>query len=66
MDGGDASGQPVLDLPESTPSQIHIVFHQSHTAVTRPTFFIVVAYDILVVWVGVLCQIALDELTGLV
>ena len=37
------------------------MFHQSHSAILRPTLLIVVANNILVVWVGIFCQESLDE-----
>jgi hypothetical protein len=37
------------------------VFHQPHPAVLSPAFFVVVPHHILVVGVGVFCEITLDE-----
>ena len=42
------------------------MLHEAHTAVSRPALLIVVADDILVIWVGVFSQVALDELSRLV
>ena len=41
------------------------MLHQPHPAVTRPALFVVVAHNVLVVGVGVLREVALDELAGL-
>lgn len=42
------------------------MFHQPHPTVFGPTFFVIVADNILVVWVRVLGEITLDELSCLV
>ena len=49
----------------SQPSQVDIVFHESHASIPRPALLVVVADNVLVVRVRVLCQVALDELPGL-
>jgi hypothetical protein len=41
------------------------MFHETHSAVARPTLFVVVAYNVFVVGVRVLCEVALYEITGL-
>ena len=40
------------------------MLHQSHAGVTGPAFLVVVAHDVLVVGVRVLCQVSLDQISG--
>mmetsp|Transcript_82933 Transcript_82933/g.149644 ORF Transcript_82933/g.149644 Transcript_82933/m.149644 type:complete len:355 (+) Transcript_82933:1047-2111(+) len=58
---GDAARQPVLHLPEHRAAKVHVVLHAAHAAVARPAHLVVVAYDVLVVWIWVLSQEALNE-----
>jgi len=64
-DGGDGAGQSVLDVPENRPPQVNVVLHQPHAGVSRPAPLVVVAHDVLVVGVGVLGEVALDEVARL-
>jgi hypothetical protein len=66
MYGRETPRQPILNLPERTPAQVHVMLHQPHPAVLRPALLVVVADDVLVVGVGVFGEVALDELTGFV
>ena len=66
LDGGDGARQAVLHVPEDRSAQVHVVLHQTHARVTRPALFVVVADDVLVVRIGMLGQVALDEVLGLV
>mmetsp|Transcript_35305 Transcript_35305/g.88749 ORF Transcript_35305/g.88749 Transcript_35305/m.88749 type:complete len:781 (-) Transcript_35305:276-2618(-) len=63
---GDGARQAVLDLPEHGAPQVHVVLHEPHAAVARPALLVVVANNVFVVGVGVLREVALDELLGLV
>ena len=65
QDGGDGTRQSVLDVPEDSPAQVHVVFHETHAGVTRPALLVVVAYNVLVVRIGVLSEVALYEVFGL-
>ena len=64
-DGGDGAGQPVLDVPEDGPAQVDVVLHEAHARVARPAPLVVVPHDVLVVRVGVLGQVALDQVARL-
>lgn len=46
--------------------QIHVVFHQPHSSISRPAFLIVVAYNVFIVGVGMLSQVPLDQISCLV
>lgn len=46
--------------------QIHIMFHQPHSSISRPTFLIVVAYNVFIVRVRVLSQVPLDQISCLI
>ena len=63
LDCGQCSRKPVLDLPENCTAQIHIMLDQAHAAVPWPAFFVVVADDILIVWIWVFCEEALDKIS---
>jgi len=65
LDSGDASRQSVLDVPEHGSSQVDVVFHESHSRISGPTLLVVVANDVLIVGIGMLGEISLDELLGL-
>ena len=54
---------PLDHLRTHANSQVDVMFHQSHASVTRPTFLVVVADDVLVVWVRMLSQVALDQVS---
>jgi len=41
------------------------MLHQSHASITRPTLLVVVADDVLVVWVWMLRQVTLDQVSRL-
>ena len=42
------------------------MFHQSHSTILRPAFFVVVTDDVLVVRIWVLCEVSPDEFSGFV
>lgn len=46
--------------------QVNIMLHQPHPSIPGPALLIVVAYDVLVVGIGVLRKIALDQIPGLI
>ena len=66
MNSGDASGQPIFNLPKNTSSKIDIMFHKSHPTIFRPTFPIIIANNILVIRVRILSKISLDKFSRLV
>jgi hypothetical protein len=47
-------------------SQIDVVLHQTHSGVARPALLVVVANDVLVVGIGMLSQISLDQVTSFI
>ena len=63
---GEAARQAVLHVPEDGPPEVDIVLHEPHARVAGPALFVVVAHDVLVVGVWVLCQVALHQVFGLV
>ena len=44
-------------------SQVDVMLHQTHARVTWPALLVIVADDVLVVRVGMLRQVALDQVT---
>ncbi|KAH3880742.1 hypothetical protein DPMN_004664 [Dreissena polymorpha] len=46
-------------------SQVDIVFHEPHPGVPGPALLVVVSHDVLIVWVWVLSQVALDQVPGI-
>mmetsp|Transcript_15168 Transcript_15168/g.27300 ORF Transcript_15168/g.27300 Transcript_15168/m.27300 type:complete len:258 (+) Transcript_15168:3164-3937(+) len=63
--GGDGPRQAVFYVPEDTSPEVDVVFHKPHPTVSRPALLVLVAHDVLVVGVGVLSQIPLDQLLGI-
>ena len=59
-----AAGQSVLHLPEDCASQVNIMLHAPHSAISRPTHLVGVADNVLIVRIRVLCQEPLDEILG--
>ena len=57
-------GQSVLDVPENGTAEVDVVLHQTNASVTRPSFLVVVADGVLVVGVGMLRQVALDQVAS--
>ncbi len=57
-------GQSIFDVPEDSSAQIDVVFHQSHSRVSRPAFLVVVADDVLVVRVGMFGQVTLNQISS--
>ena len=47
------------------PAQVDVMFHQPHASISGPAFLVVVAHNVLVVGVRVLCEVALDQLSRL-
>mmetsp|Transcript_15271 Transcript_15271/g.46146 ORF Transcript_15271/g.46146 Transcript_15271/m.46146 type:complete len:374 (-) Transcript_15271:3477-4598(-) len=64
--GGHAAGQPVLQVPEHRPPQVHVVLHETHACITRPALAVVVPHNVLIVGIRVLCQVPLDEILAVV
>lgn len=47
-------------------SQVDVMFHETHAGISRPALLVIVAHNVLVVWVRVLCEVALDQVPGLI
>ena len=45
--------------------QVYIMLHQPHSGIPGPALLVVVADNVLIVRIGVLCQISLDEVSSL-
>ena len=52
---GDRSRQAVFNVPEHSTAEIDVVFHEPHASISWPAFPVVVAHNILIIWVRVLC-----------
>lgn len=59
----DRSGQAVLYVPEHSTAKINIVLHEPHASIPWPAFPVVVAHNVLIIWIRVLCQITLNQIT---
>lgn len=46
--------------------QVDIMFHEAHPSIPGPALLVVVAYDVLVVGIWVLCQVALNQVSCLI
>ena len=66
MNCGDAARQSVFNLPEDSSSKINIMFHESHSTIFGPTFFIIVTNDVLIVRIGILSKESLNQFSGLI
>ena len=66
MNGGNASGESVFNLPKNCSAQIDIMFHQPHPAVLGPAPLVIIPHHIFIIGIGVLCKESLNELSGLV
>ena len=66
MNGSNAPGHSVLNLPENSSSQINIMLHESHSTVFWPASLIVVADNIFVIGIRVLGQESLYQFSGLI
>jgi hypothetical protein len=40
------------------------MFHEPHPGIARPAFLVVVADNVLVVWIRMLCEVPLDKIAG--
>jgi len=45
--------------------QIDVVFHESHSRVSRPAFLVVITHNVLIVRIGMFCEISLYQVTRL-
>ncbi len=66
MNGSHTSWKSVFYLPKHTSTQVDIMLHESHPAIFRPASSVVIANHVLVVWVGILSQVSLNELSCLI
>ena len=41
------------------------MLHQSHSAISRPAFLVVIPYNVLIVWIWVFSQVSLYQLSRL-
>mmetsp|Transcript_39335 Transcript_39335/g.83813 ORF Transcript_39335/g.83813 Transcript_39335/m.83813 type:complete len:1257 (-) Transcript_39335:3240-7010(-) len=62
----DAARQAILHLPEHSASQVDIVLHAAHSAISGPAHLVVVADNVLVVGVRVFSQEPLDQVSALI
>lgn len=60
MNRSDTARKSVFNFPEDCSSEIDIMFHESHSAIFGPTFFIIVTNNILVVRIRVLSEESLN------
>ncbi len=58
-------GESVLHVPEDCSTQVDIVLHEPHASISGPALLVVVPHNVLVVGIGMLGEVALDEILGL-
>ena len=58
-------GESVLHVPEDCSTQVDIVLHEPHASISGPALLVVVPHNVLVVGIRMLCEVALDEILGL-
>ena len=66
LDCRDRARKPILHVPKDGASEVDVVLHQTHSTVARPALLVVVADDVLVIWIGMLGQVVLDEIPAFV
>ena len=62
---GDRSWQAVLDVPEHCTPKINIMLYKSHARISRPAFPVVVANNVFIVRIRMLCKVPLDKITSI-
>ena len=65
LQGGEAARKPVLDVPKRRAPEVHVVLHEAHARVAGPALLVVVPDEVLVVRVGVLGEVPLDQILRL-
>ena len=63
LDGGHGSWQSILDVPKDSSSKIDVMFHQSHSSISWPAFFVVVSDNVFIVGIRMFGQVPLDQIT---
>ena len=53
FDGGERTRKAILDFPKHGSSQVDIMLHETHAAISRPALLVVIANDVLVVRVRI-------------
>ena len=56
---------PVFDVPKHSSAKVDVVFHEPHAGISWPTLLVAIADNVLIVGVGVLCEVSLDEISSL-
>jgi hypothetical protein len=56
-------GKPVFDFPENRATKIHVRFHETHSAILRPTLLIVIPDNILIIGVWIFRQESLHQIS---
>ena len=60
----DRSWQAVLDIPEHSTPKINIMLHEPHASISGPALPVIVAHNVFIVRIRVLCEVALDQITS--
>ncbi len=58
-------GESVLHVPEDCSTQVDVVLHEPHASISGPALLVVVPHNVLVVGIRMLCEVALDQILGL-
>ena len=58
-------GESVLHVPEDRSTQVDVVLHEPHSSISGPALLVVVPHNVLVVGIRMLCEVALDQILGL-
>ena len=51
----DRPRQAVLNVPEHSTTKINVMLHEPHAGISGPAFPVVVAHNVFIIWVRVLC-----------
>jgi hypothetical protein len=66
LNSGESPRKSIFDFPKRSSSQVDIVLHQPHPAISWPAFLIIIADNVFIVGVRVLGQKSLDQVSRLV
>ena len=64
LNGGHGSWQSILDVPKHSSSKIDVMFHQSHSSISWPAFFVVVSDNVFIVGIRMFGQVPLNQITS--
>lgn len=59
----DRFRQAVFDVLEYSTVKINVMFYEFYASIFGLVFFVVVIYNVFIIWIRVFCQITLNQIT---